>query len=358
MVRRRVTPRVRVRSGTRLFRNRTAVSRARVARALTAARRRLASRTASRTRTLTKKRRTTITNAQSHYSMSSVNYGMGRPRMIDKVANQMPPNTIVYNTGGFISATAGLQGVSDSLSLFGMFDDIDLNNMISQVKDQVSALIKNAFAEQQISYLIQHGHAEMTLKNDTNELNTVRIYDIICRRDTTREDPSGQRMYPYNMWQLGDYYSGRDGAVNQNSITNYQTPGATPFESKTFTSFYKVAKVTKIVMDPGSIHSHTVKWSPMRLWSNTNESKDLVGMKGLTVYSMVVAEGAPIYAETGGTNDVTTSPISIAVSIKKRITYQPILTTTPRGTFKNNLIGTPGQLIDAETGVKEPFTFV
>lgn len=354
----RVTPRTRPRTSTAPRRRRHEASRnvTRAIRHALAVRNRLKV-ARSVTRTTTAKKQRTITSAQAHYSMSSCNYG-GKPRrLLTKTSVQQPRNTIVQNYGGILTEVAGRQAVSGPDVMLKLFDIDDLNNIVTQIQDLQGSLIKNTSQLFQTSYIIEKGHAELTMKNDTNDMNVVYLYDCICRRDTTREDPSNLRMFPDVMWELGDLYAGRDGTTDQLSTTNYKAIGAVPFESKSFTSFFKVAKVTKIIMDPGSIHVHHVKWAPNKLWNNAIESNNAVGFKGLSVYTMIVAYGAPALAATGGFQGATTTPVKIVTNLKKNYTYQPVIQPYMRATFlEPGLPATAGQLIDPETGVKEAFT--
>lgn len=359
---RRVTPRVRSRTATRASARRHSNARiaSRAARSAAASRLRH-SRTL--TKTMVKRKSNTVRSAQSHYSMSSVNYGTRPLNTIARYGKEAPRNSVFQNTGGFISTgIAGYMGVSDAATTLQLFTLNDVTDIFNQVYDQTQFLVRNDTQSDNLGFVIHKAHAEITLKNDTNEMNVVRVYDLIARHDLNRTDSGTDAfMYPHTMWQEGISQIARTGGISDGDTVTYRRLGDTPFNSPQFTHFFKVAKVTKVIMDPGSIHNHSVRFAPNKYWNNRNLSSTSFGWKGLSVFTMIVAEGSPIAAATGGINGVTSSEVKMAVNIKKTYTYSVQMLPAPRVAHYDNLAAgapTAGQLIDAETGVKEAFTKV
>jgi hypothetical protein len=138
--------------------------------------------------------------------------------------------------------------------------------------------------------------AEMVLTNAANTSARITIYDIISRKDLN----SGTITSPSFAWKQGVDDEGGSG-------TNYQIPGCTPFNSKSFTEFFKIKKVSHVLLGQGATHIHRTRFFPNRAVDyGTVEYGQY--WKDLSCFTMLVVHGQ-------ASNDVTTkSSISIGAS--------------------------------------------
>ena len=81
----------------------------------------------------------------------------------------------------------------------------------------------------------------------------VQIYDIIARRDQTTASTDFD---PTNAFTNG---LGDEGAYTSSHV------GKLPFASKIFTQYFKICKVTHLIMSEGQTHVHRINFKPMKI---------------------------------------------------------------------------------------------
>ena len=134
------------------------------------------------------------------------------------------------------------------------------------------------------------------------------LYDIIARRDqgTAFETPSEK-------WN--------NGVTDEGNATNDTLPGTLPFNSREFTQFYKVLKVTSGLLSPGQCHTHKFKFNPFKsIWDQISQNSYV--MKGLTHYQMLVIHGIPANDDTTDTLvGIGSAKVNVVVSKTYKYTY-------------------------------------
>lgn len=140
-------------------------------------------------------------------------------------------------------------------------------------------------AETTRRFVLDRATAAIHMKNMTDVLTYVTVYDLICRRDEKVAD----RVDPTYRWHEGleaMMFSGDKGSNNPypNSYV-----GATPFQSQSFVQFWLVKKSTKVVLTAGTEHTHYVTIRPRNIF--TRQFCETGNLHGLTYVCMVVAHG-------------------------------------------------------------------
>lgn len=154
-----------------------------------------------------------------------------------------------------------------------------------------------------------------TMKNVTNSPVRVVLYDCVLRRDQQ------VLVRPSTVWNDGvlDEAVTVPGAGTITNARTFRIPGATPFQSQKFCQYFKVRKVTKYELHPGSIHVHRVTTKPGGLLSN--ELTTNFYMRGLATYVMAVVTGGieDDATTTLGAGTVSTSAFAVDVVTETRI---------------------------------------
>lgn len=163
--------------------------------------------------------------------------------------------------------------------------------------------------------LIEKVFTTYTFKNTTNVPLRMVLYDCVCRRDGTSTQT------PLAAWQLGDTHEGVTypvGTTNANT-QNVRFPGSTPFQSEQFCQYYKVRKVTKFELHPGSIHRHTMYTKPGGLMS-AEYINNFQEYKGLSSSLLAVVTGGVVDDTVSfvGTSNVTYSAFAVDVVVETR----------------------------------------
>jgi hypothetical protein len=98
---------------------------------------------------------------------------------------------------------------------------------------------------------------------------------------------------PRTAWSQGETDAGATNMAIQ--------VGCTPFSSPRFTQFFKVVKVTHVILPAGGTHEHRVHYEPNKLL-NQEVVQDSGNIRNLTHYTMATVYGAP-------DNDATTKTV-------------------------------------------------
>jgi len=195
-------------------------------------------------------------------------YNMRRPLTKWQVGlkKNAASNFVYANSAQRLTSGIGVQAIS---LLSNTYANIDILNQFSSTNQTCKTIIESC-TENSI------------IRNQNNNDCYLTLYDIVCRRDQYASTSSEQT--PFTSWANGN---GDAGASNM----LYQV-GTTPFSSPQFTQYFKVVKVTHIILPAGGTHEHRVHYEPNRLISR--EVATISGfIRNLTHFTMAVQYGAP-----------------------------------------------------------------
>lgn len=189
-----------------------------------------------------------------------------------------------YNQTGRITSNPSQMGVS-----------FVQHYPIAVISDQVN---KASLGAPTSACYLMDMHAYVTLMNqDANDV-TVWIYTLILRNDV-----GAVGINPPQDW--------RDGIVDETgAATDYLLPYTSPFQSKKFTTRWKVHKVQKFVLSSGAQHIHHVICKPMHKINKeritntggTGTGGAINGVNYLTSCTMIVTLGGLVNDQTTKTN--------------------------------------------------------
>lgn len=232
------------------------------------------------------------------------------------------PTFMLSNTGQRMvsPSTSGEQGVHDLPSWEGTGVQELANfgqQMLQDINATLAAIEPTAATQNQANttaltrkIMIKSVTTAYQLKNMTNSPVRVILYNCVLRRDqqtVTR---------PSTVWAQGVINEAIPLAGNAN-LLGPGVPGATPFQSEQFCQFFKVRKVTKFELHPGSVHVHRVTTRPAGLLS-AEYFNNFKGYRGLTSYVMAVVTGG-ITEDIAALTSVSTSQYAIDMIAETRI---------------------------------------
>lgn len=216
------------------------------------------------------------------------------PKGYRSIIKGLAKNYQTYNGTARYTAAVGVQDIQNPLSMFGQAD--------------VQALLTNfAVSYKDSRALLMSCSAELMITNQDVGNARITLYDVVCRRDCNYTNNSS----PSNAW-LHSYAD--QGATNTVYI------GATPFSAELFTQFYKVVKITHIVLGQGQCHTHRVHYAPNKVIDGEYVQYDGYGFKGLTCFTMLVDHGMP-YNDSTTKTSVSTGNTALDVVWRKQYKY-------------------------------------
>lgn len=276
------------------------------------------------------------------------------------------------------SATVGVltcpPGYKSNTSVLLFTNGIGSANRINSIMDH-QKIIKNLMAEEPISaaqnsgvgsgdigsgtytYHVKSWVVETVYKSATNVPVTMWIYDMAAR-----VDQDGAPMTPELAYEKGVAVNAAnpvggtgimEGLAGEVASFPELVPGGTPFQSKLFCSFFKVRKVHKFMLHPGSSHSHKIIIKP-RFKFCADKTLAVDTRRNQTVFSMV--------SLLGGIADSIDDPTQVGTAAAKVI-YTSTCRIESRTVLKNrtvynsyNLLGriTDPQTILEDTDIKVP----
>ena len=193
----------------------------------------------------------------------------------------------------------GQQNVSTINCLYGC-----ASNALSQDLDTQFGLISVSRSTQ---VMFQSCSCELMLSNATNSNVKVQIYDIIARRDISAT--------------TGNYLPDlaiQDSLADEGIVTKEQV-GVLPFSCKIFTQYFKICKVTHLIMAEGQTHVHRIKFTPNKVVNKELDIISSANLKGLTLYQLIICHGTP---SDPNSNAVTTCNGKIEYVVKKQYSYK------------------------------------
>lgn len=183
-------------------------------------------------------------------------------------------------------------------------------------------------------YMVQSVVAESVLKNDTTIPITIWIYDVTPRRDIQ----TGSGVSPIADWQAGllEEQIVPAGATGTNISV---VLGSTPFQSRQFTTRWKVKNVTKLTIDGGSEHRHTqvLKFGGLFDPNRVNET-DTFYSKGVTHLTMIVMKGG-IIRDSVSPFAVSTSQAALDIVTTTRVVSKMLQKSGVGNITWNSIVG-------------------
>lgn len=213
------------------------------------------------------------------------------------------------------SRLAGSVGVQTPYVLVNMFTQSDLNT--------INGRLNSGNKTNRILYHSVSASAYITNQDQGNVI--FEIYDCIARRDLAAANVAD----PVTAWE--NSYVDQGGAN-----TDYKFVGTTPFSSDLFTQYFKVCKITHVILGQGQMHQHQIHFAPKRLVDAEYIQYMQNGAKGLTCFSFIVARGAPYNDNTTKTT-VSTGQVSLDIVFQKQYKYTYISDTTTNWQGTNSL---------------------
>lgn len=217
-------------------------------------------------------------------------------------------NTYVQSGGGIFKPFLG-----------GFYDFADMQSILATTEPQASTQvgINNTTTTTRRMKLL-HCEAKYTIKNHTTEPIEVHLYDVVARRDTQ------SAIQPNVTWSLGvgNEAVAIPGNVGLANNQTYNFPGSTPFQSEQFCQLFKVKKVTRFFLHPGSEHVHRIKIVPGGLFNN-EYTRNFYALKGITTWLMAVVKGGLVQDKTAGSglNQVSYGTAEIAYTCETQYRF-------------------------------------
>nr|WAE42454.1 MAG: capsid protein [Cressdnaviricota sp.] len=247
-------------------------------------------------------------------SFSKFFYGRRRiPKRMRAVYKNCAKNYQVINNSGRLTANSGSQSFNGILTMFSTADLTGFSTNISANKTN--------------KFLAMNCSAELMLSNQDEGNCRIVLYDVICRRDITQSNISD----PANAFKnsLAD-----EGGSN----ANWSSVGTTPFASDLFTQFYKVLKITHIILGAGQFHTHRVHFGLNRQFDNEQLQYTPNGIKGATCFTVAMIYGAP-YNDSTTKTQVSTGQVTVDFVSKKQYSYTWVQDQDTNYYLTNNLVG-------------------
>ena len=157
-------------------------------------------------------------------------------------------------------------------------------------------------------FMVMKCSSELSISNCTLGNTRLILYDIVARRDLQ----SGV-LSPLAAITSG-FLDVFDGASS-----DYTTLGYTPFQNPRFTEFFKIVKMTHVILSQGQVHIHRISYHPNKIISGELDARISGGIRGLTCYTMIQQWGDP---DNDGTVKTTVSTSSTAIDVVAKYQYQ------------------------------------
>ena len=306
-------------------------------------------RTPKRTRTMTMTKREPLRQkakesrggSESAYSKSVVPRGV--PSLIAKLAK----NVYITNNNSVIDGGAGLQTVSD---VQGISDYAALNAiMLSALAQYLPGGSPPMTAYKTERVMITKVFAEHMYTNSSNAVVRGLLFDVEPRQDiyNSGSDP----ISPAQAWIAG-------AADQSNGNTSSSFVGALPFSSNKFTHFFKINKITELILAPGQTHYHRVTYRCNKVLTNIILQEGNVNyFRGLSMNQLAVFYGQPVPDSTGAA--VTTEAVHILTVSKFQYESSYMMNNVSTISRGNALSATAGaNLEDIVTGAAAAFAKV
>lgn len=199
------------------------------------------------------------------------------PRWTQSVAQQRVTSTVSQQQP--VTLTVGYNGLAQSQYLL---TSQDFNMMFQNLNgdETVPAAIS---ANVPRKLVVRQAKVKHTIKNQTNIPVEITLYTCMARRDAQ----NGSNFDPTTLFNGGISLE----QFGVGSTLNSLFPGATPFMSEEFCQYWKVKKVTKFNLHPGSEHKYFIVTKPGKIFNENLTSNDALIMNTTIATIMVVKGG-------------------------------------------------------------------
>lgn len=202
---------------------------------------------------------------------------------------KMPRNIYVQPfIGTSVTSAIGQQVYTQAAS---MFTPTDLTAMFNLV--HASVLTRLYF---------ESAYQEVMIANPLNTSLRIKIYDVECKRDIGAVAGGGGNMGTPLLTLLNTL-----GDLSGGAAADFKVIGTTPFDNPVFMEYYKIAKVTNLLLGGGQEHVHVVTAHPNKVLDSTIPEYSPYGIQGLTKYVMLQIFGMPANDSTTKTQVSTTA---------------------------------------------------
>jgi len=204
-------------------------------------------------------------------------------------------------------------------------------------------------------FVVKNYNSEMLFSNASNMACELEIYDLTVKRDFTYQqsifDPKNSTNF---IWAAGLQGGAPGGALQIGTAmgtgtlasplvtpADYTFHGAQPADSNLFLQYFTVKKRTLIQLPQGGCHRHNVTLQINKVLNKVllnNEgaaSTSLLGLKGVTVFTMWRIRGYPVSNDTG--TNVTTASTGVDMVQSRRWSYTYVLDNSNSLTYADNL---------------------
>lgn len=161
------------------------------------------------------------------------------------------------------------------------------------LQQMYTEIVPNAASSNQRVFL-ENLRVEMEFCNSGDQILTIEIYDVVCKKDTTTS--------PLTAMSSGFTTMDPQTALG-NSANQTIDAGSlmfTPSMSPTFNQLYKIQKITKLNIPSGHIHKHSHNFSPRMILNETRRANASF-YSGLTKHIMVRIRGQAVSQQDNAT---------------------------------------------------------
>lgn len=277
-------------------------------------------------------------------TQSSFSHGTGKLQLRGGLDAIGVPSYYVYNKHYEMQPVAGTQGAL----VVGTWNSVpDMNNMSNEVQVTVS---HPTLVDLPVRFCVRSLYAETMFTNSSNVSCVMDIYDIQCRRDIPLKAVTGALLDvsdPISAWVQGELNQATT-PIPAGFTNGAYFPGSLPQDSQLFKDFYNIVSKKSIALAAGASHQHTVRLRHPRLLDANESSVEesyLLGVKGVTFFTMIVARGQ-VASSTGPgiANPSQHSTVLIRAISTERYEYQWIAVNGSLKTYSSTLVppGTAG----------------
>lgn len=217
------------------------------------------------------------------------------------------------HASGNASSTTGSQAVIFQSSLITS----DLANLKSN--------INGVATDNNIRMFIGHVKRKYILRNQTNTVAKVSIYDLVYKRNPVAASFDS----PVELWQKG--------YTDMGVATQHLEVGNTPFNAPEFRRYMYVKRVTVLNLEPGQQHEHTFIHRINRIVESSEFDNSLVtAIGGLTTTSMAVFHGSLGHESLTAAN-VSYMPITLDWATMTEVHYGFVVQNKPAYNYTNTV---------------------
>lgn len=215
-----------------------------------------------------------------------------------------------YNAAGRLTSTQGQQG---AYTILDLLDGIDVQACMGMLFPSSLTGFQTGLG------MITGSTVETRFTNQSKGNVCLHLYDIVPRKNIE----TGQLTYfdVITSWATGMSIGNTTTSTTAVSYTNLNS---TPFDSPLFTRYYKITKVTKLIMAQGCCHIHKVHVKGNRpiMYANDGLASNIIRYdRDFTKLTLAVVSGFPLN-ESGDTSHVSTATTAVdwvsSVRIKMR----------------------------------------